>query len=88
MYGIGDPESGARFTKIEHFNKQCLMSYMSDGNDKFILTYNHDKRFFTNSEDFIGDIKTYPSTYPKSGPCVYVEKGDIFNEVNQKLKNY
>ena len=61
---------------------------MSDENDKFILTYNHDKRFFIKSRDFIGDIKTYPSTQriQTVGPCVYVKKRVIVNKVKSEIE--
>ena len=82
-YGVGTTENGACFTKKEHFDPARL-GYMTDKNDKFIITYNHDKRCFISSGDFVGDIKAYASAFPKSGPCVYIKRVRLLNKLKKE----
>lgn len=60
------------------------LSYYID-KDKYIVTYNHSKQFFMKSGEFIGEFKVYPSTLPKSGPCLYIKKGEIIEEMRNKI---
>ena len=84
-YDVRTIENGAWFTKKEHFDPARL-GYMTDKNDKFIITYNHDKRIFIQSGDFVGDIKAYASAFPNSGPCVYIKKGEVVEQVKRGIE--
>ena len=82
-YGVGTAENGACFTKKEHVGPTGL-GYMTDKNDEFIITYDHDKWFFIQSGDFVGDIKAYASALPNSGLCVYIKKDKVVEQVKKR----
>jgi len=63
---------------------QSQLSYYTD-NDKIIPTFNHSRKFFFKSDEFIGELKLYESKILNSGPCLYVKKSKNLELFKTKL---
>lgn len=77
----GEESKGAYLPDESDFDVSKLSYYVEK--DKTIVTYNHNKRIYINSDTYVGELKVYESTLQNSGPCLYVKKSSVL----ERLKN-
>ena len=59
-------------------------SYIKE-DEKILLAYKHSKRFYIKSDEFIGELKVFNSTFSNGGPFLYIKKSQIMEQVKHHI---
>ena len=82
-------ETGFCLQTLSQF-KLNLLNYAKESDEKYTVSYSHNRRFFVKSDEFVGELKMYPSKLENAGPCLYVRKNQLLetmtNSISEMLK--